>query len=157
MDCSTPGFSVHHQLPHSFDYKDFVGKVMSLLFNTQSSFVIAFLPRSKCPLISWLQWPSAVILEPKKIKSLTVSIFPIYCHEVIMDVMIIIYWKLSFKPDFSLFSFTFIKRLISSFLLAAIRVVLSPYLRLFIFFLAIFIPNVLHPAWNSAWCTLHIS
>ena len=52
----------------------FVGKVMSLLFNILSRFVIGFLPRSKCLLISWLQSPSAVILEPKEIKSLTVSI-----------------------------------------------------------------------------------
>ena len=52
----------------------FVGKVMSLLFYVLSKFVIAFLPRSKCLLISWLQSPSAVILEPKKIKSLTASI-----------------------------------------------------------------------------------
>ena len=52
----------------------FVGKVMSVLFNTLSRFVIAFLPRSKRLLISWLQSPSAVILEPKKIKSVTVSI-----------------------------------------------------------------------------------
>ena len=51
-----------------------VGKMMSLLFNTLSRFVIAFLPRSKCLLISWLQSPSTVILEPKKIKSVTVSI-----------------------------------------------------------------------------------
>ena len=53
---------------HSFDYADFVGKVMSLLFNMLSRFVIAFLSRSKCLLISWLQSSSAVILEPKKIK-----------------------------------------------------------------------------------------
>ena len=52
----------------------FVGKVMSLLFNMLSRLIIAFLPRSKCLLISWLQSPSAVILEPKKIKSVTVSI-----------------------------------------------------------------------------------
>ena len=52
----------------------FLGKVMSLLFNTLSRFVIAFLPRNKCLLISWLQSPSSVILEPKKIKSVTVSI-----------------------------------------------------------------------------------
>ena len=52
----------------------FVGKVMSLVFNILSRFVIAFLPRSKCLLISWLQSPSIVILEPPKIKSLTVSI-----------------------------------------------------------------------------------
>ena len=56
----------------------FVGKVMSLLFNTLYSFVIAFLPRRKRLLISWLQSLSEVILEPKKIKSVTVSIFPIY-------------------------------------------------------------------------------
>ena len=52
----------------------FVGKVVSLLSHMPSRFVIAFLPRSKCLLISWLQWPSAVILESKKIKSLTISI-----------------------------------------------------------------------------------
>ena len=62
----------------------FVGKVMSLLFNMLSKLVITFLPRSKRLLISWLQSPSAVILEPKKIKSVTVSIVsPSICHEVI--------------------------------------------------------------------------
>ena len=61
----------------------FVGKVMSLHFNMLSRLVIAFLPRSKHILISWIQSPSAVILEPKKIKSLTVSIVtPSICHEV---------------------------------------------------------------------------
>ena len=61
----------------------FVGKVMSLLFNMLSRLVIAFLPRSKCLLISWLQSPSAVILEPRKIKSATVStVSPSICHEV---------------------------------------------------------------------------
>ena len=60
----------------------FVGKVMSLLFHMLSRLVIAFLPRSKCLLISWLQSPSAVILELPKIKSLTVSIVsPSICHE----------------------------------------------------------------------------
>ena len=59
----------------------FVGKVMSLLFNKLSGLVITFLPRSKCLLISWLQSPSAVILEPKKIKSISVStISPSICH-----------------------------------------------------------------------------
>ena len=53
----------------------FVGKMMSLLFNMLPRFVIAFLPKSKCLLISWLQSPSAVILEPKKTKSVTVSTF----------------------------------------------------------------------------------
>ena len=61
----------------------FVGKVMSLLFNMLSRFVITFLPRSKHLLISWLQSPSAVILEPPDIKSITVSIVsPSICNEV---------------------------------------------------------------------------
>ena len=60
-----------------------VSKVISLLFNMLSRFVIAFLPRSKHLLISWLQSPSAVILEPKKIKSVIVSIVsPSICHEM---------------------------------------------------------------------------
>ena len=70
----------------------FVGKVMSLLFIMLSSFVIAFLPRSKRLLISWLQSPSAMILEPMKIKSVTVSTFsPSICHEVLgPDAMILV-------------------------------------------------------------------
>ena len=73
--------------------RTFVGKVMSLLFNVLSGFVIAFLPRSKHLLILWLQSPSAVILEPPKIKSLTVSTFyPSICHEVIgLDAMILVF------------------------------------------------------------------
>ena len=71
----------------------FVGKVMSLLFNTPSRFVIAFLPRSKHLLTSWLQSPSAVFLEPQKIKSVTVSIFsPSICQEVMgLDAMIFVF------------------------------------------------------------------
>ena len=70
----------------------FVGKVMSLLFNTLCGLVIAFLPRSKHLLISWLQSPSAVILEPKKIKSATVStVSTSICHEVMgPDAMILV-------------------------------------------------------------------
>ena len=61
----------------------FVSKVMSLLYNMLSSLVTVFLPRSKRLLISWLQSPSAVILEPKKVKSVTVSIVsPSICHEM---------------------------------------------------------------------------
>ena len=110
----------------------FVCKVMSLLFNMQSRLVIAFLPRSKGLLISWPQSPSAVIVEPKKIKSVTVSIVsPSICHQAMgMDAMILIFWMLSFKPTFSLSSFTFIKRLFSSSSLSAVRVVSSAYLRL---------------------------
>ena len=86
----------------------FMGKVMFLLFNTLSRFIIAFLPRSKCLLISWLQSPSEVILESKKIKSLTVSIVsPSIYHEVMgPDAMILAFWMLSFKSAFSLSSFT---------------------------------------------------
>ena len=71
----------------------FVGKVMSLLFNMLSRLVISFLPRSKIILISWLQSPSAGILEPKKIKSVTVStVSPSICHEVMgPDAMILVF------------------------------------------------------------------
>ena len=73
--------------------RTFVGKVISLLFNMLSRFVIAILPRSKCLLILWLQWPSALILEPPKIKSATVSTFsPSICHEVMgPDAMILVF------------------------------------------------------------------
>ena len=119
----------------------FVGNViMFLLFNMLSRLVTAFLSGSKCLLISWLQSQSAVILEPQKIKSVTVSIVsPSFCHEVMgSDAMILVFWMLSFKSTFSLYSFTFIKRFFIS-LLSAIRVVSSPFLRLLIFLLAIFI------------------
>ena len=109
---------------------------MSWLFNTLSRLVITFLPRSIF-LISWLQSPSAVILEPPKITAPTVS--PSICHEVIgRDAMILVFWMLGFKPTFSLSSFTFIKSLFSS-SLSAIRVVSSVYLRLLIFLPAILI------------------
>ena len=77
----------------------FVGKVMSLLFNMLSRLVIAFLSRSKHRLILWLQSPSVVILEPKKIKSVTVSIAS---HLFAMKwwAMILVFWMLSFKPVF---------------------------------------------------------
>ena len=87
----------------------FVGKVMSLLFNMLSMLVIAFLPRSKGLFISWLQSTFAVILEPKEIKSLTVSIVsPSICHEVMgPDAMILVFWTLSFKPTFFTLLFHF--------------------------------------------------
>ena len=113
----------------------FVSKVISMLFNMLSRLVITFLPRSKCLLILWLQSPCAVILETRKLKSLTVSIAsPSMCHEVMgPDAIIFIFWMLSFKPVFSLSSFTFIKRLFSSSLLFPIRVVSYAYLRLLTF------------------------
>ena len=79
--------------------RTFVGKVMSLLFNMLSRLVLAFLPRRKCLLISWLQSPSAVIiLEPKKIKSVTVSIVSTsICHEVMgSDAMIVVFLNVEF-------------------------------------------------------------
>ena len=114
----------------------FVGKVMSLLFNL-SRFVLAFLPGRKYLLISWLQSPSAVILETKKIVCHSFHFFPSICHEIMSWYSFFECWVLS--QLFSLSSFTFIKRLFSSFL-SAIRVVSSAYLRLLIFFLAILIP-----------------
>ena len=79
----------------------FFGKVISLLFNILSRLVITFLPRSKHLLISWLQSPSAVILEPTKIKSDTVStVSPSISHEVMgPDAMILAFWMLSFQPN----------------------------------------------------------
>ena len=76
----------------------FVGKVMSLFFNMLSKLVKSFLPRSKCVLISWLQSPSAVILEPPKIKSVTVSIVSSsICHEVMgPDAMILVFLNVDF-------------------------------------------------------------
>ena len=120
----------------------FVGKVMFLLFNMLSWLVIAFLPNSKCLLISWLQSQYAVILAPSKIVCQHFHCFPIYlpwsdgtiCHDLC-------FWMLSFKPDFSLSSFTFIKRCFSSSSLSAIRVVSSAFLRLLVFLLVILNPS----------------
>ena len=121
--------------------------MMFLLFNMLSRLVITFFPRSKRLLISWLQLPSAVILEPQKIKSVTVSIVsPSICNEVMgPDAMILVFWMLSFKPTFYLSSFMFIKRLFSYSSLFAIRMVSSAYLRLLIFLL-----TTLIPAWASS-------
>ena len=81
----------------------FVGKAMSLLFNMLSRLVTTFLPRSKRLLISWLQSPSAVILEPPKIVCHCFHCFSIYLHEVMgPDDIIFVFWMLSFKPAFSL-------------------------------------------------------
>ena len=81
----------------------FVSKVMSLLFNMLSRLVIAFLPRSNYLLISWLKSTSAVISEPKKIKSIMVSMFSSsICHYVMgSDAIILVFWMLNFKPAYS--------------------------------------------------------
>ena len=109
-----------------------------------SGFVIAFLPRRKHPLISWLQSLSAMILEPKKIKYVTVPTFPngTKCHDLT---------SLNFKPAFSLSSFTLIKKPFGSSLLSTIREVSSAYLRLLIF-----LPAILIPACESSSLAFHM-
>ena len=109
--------------------RTFVSKAMPLLFNMLFRLVITLLPRRKHLLISWLQSPSTVILEPKKIKSVSVStVYPSTCYEVMgLDIMILVFWMLHFKPTLSLSSFTFIKRLFNSSSLSAIRVLSSAY------------------------------
>ena len=117
---------------YSFDYTEICRQSDVSLLKMLSRFVITFLPRSKSLLISWLQSQSAVILEPKKVKSVTISIVsPSVCHEVMgPNIMIFVFWMLTFKSAFSFSSFTFIKRFFSCSLLSAIRVVSSEYLRL---------------------------
>ena len=124
----------------------FVGKVMSLLFNMLSRFVIAFLPRSKC-----LNFTAAVTIcsdfgaQENKVYHCSI-VTPSSCREMMgPDAMIFVFWMLSVKPAFLLSFYTFIKSLFSSSSLSAIRVVSSAYLRLLIFLLAILIP-----AWASS-------
>ena len=139
------------------------GKTIALLTKWCLCFLICclglhtFLPRSKCLLLSWLQSPSTVILEPKKIKSVNkikFYFFSIYlqwsdgtrCHDFS-------FWMLSFKSAFSLSSFTSINRLFSYSLLSAIRVVSSAYLRLLMFLLAILIPAC--DSFSLAFCMMY--
>ena len=133
---------------------NFVDKVMSLLFNMLSRLVITFLSRSQRLLISWLQSPSFCLETPKKVCHCSPSI----CHEVMgPDAWILVFWMLIFKPTFSLFSFTFIKRLFSSSSLSAIG---WCHLHVWGYW---YCPQqswfqlVLHPAWHFSCCTLHLS
>ena len=121
-------------------------KAMSLLCNTLSRLIIAFLSRSKWLLILWLQLQSTVILEPKKIKSVTAfSLSHSTCHEVMeSSVNILVFLMLNFKPALSLYFFTSIKRLFNSSSLSAIKVASPAYMRLLIFLLAILIHIVIH-------------
>ena len=129
----------------------FVSKVMFLLFNALSRFVIAFLLRNKHLLISWLQSLSTVILEPKKIKSVTVFIVtPSICHEVMVpDAIILVFWRFGFKPAFFQSPFPLIKRVFSSSLISAISVVSL------IFLLAILIPACNSSSLAFCMITLH--
>ena len=128
-------------------------------------FVIDFLARSKCLLISWLQSPSAVIWEPKKVKSVTASTFPpSIWHEVMVwsDVMILVGFNIEFKASFFTLLFHPHQESLSFSSFSAIRVVSSTCLRLLIFLPAMLILGensqpVLHSAWHFTWCTLHKS
>ena len=131
----------------------FVGKVMSLLFNMLSRSVTAFLPRSNCLLISWLQSPSAVIFEPRKIVSHCFHCFPSICHEVMgLDAMILVFWMLSFKPNFhSFLSFS------SRGSLVFLRFLPWGWCHLCIwvywdFSWQSWFQLVLHTAWHFTWC-----
>ena len=135
----------------------FVGKVMSLLFHMLSRMIIAFLPRNKHILTSCLQSPSAVILKPKKIKSL----FPLFtllfaisdgtrCHGFSL-------LNFEFLVRFSLSSFTFIKSLFSSSSFSAIGWCHLHIWGYWFFSQQSWFRFVIHAAHNFTWCTLHIS
>ena len=138
---------------------NFVGKVVSLLFNMLPRFVTAFLPRSKCLLISRLQSPSAVILELKKIKSVIASTFsPSICHEVMgPGCHNLSFLMLSFKPAFSLSPFTLIKgSLVSPHFLALEWCYLHIW-GCWYFSWKSWFQLIVHPAQHFTWCTLYRS
>ena len=134
----------------------FVGKVMSLLLNMTSRLVIAFLPRSKHLLIAWLHSPSAVILEPKKIKSVTVFTSPAICHEVTApDAMIFIFecWVLSqifHSPPSPLSRGSLVSCHFLPLGWCHLRIWGYWY-----FSWQSWFQFELHSAWDFAWCTLH--
>ena len=142
--------------------RTFVHKVMSLLFNMLPRLVIIFLPRSK----HFFNFMAAVTIcsdfghhppPPPKIKSATVSTAsPSIFHEVMgPDTMILVFWILSFKPTFSLSSFTFIKRLFSYSSLSVISMVSSANLRLLLFLPAILIPTCASSSLHFSWCSAY--
>ena len=156
LQCSA-FFMVRFSQPHVPAGKTtaFVGRVMPLLFNTLSRFIIAFRSRSNHLLISQLQSPPIVVSEPKKRKSVTTSTFPPSICQALMgaDAVIFVFLICNFKPALSLSSFTVIKRLFSSSLLSAIRVVSSAFLRLLVLLLPILVsagnspnPGISHDA-----------
>ena len=122
LHCRPILYHLSYQGIYSFDSKNLCQQSDVSVFNTLSRFVIVFLPRSKCLLISWLWSPFTVILEPPKIKPVTASTFsPSVCHEIMEpDAMILTFGMLSFKPSLSLFSFTLIKRLLTASSLSAL-------------------------------------
>ena len=137
---------------------DLCGQSNALLFNVLSRSVIAFFPRSNCLLISQLQSPSSVILEPKKIKWVIVFTFPPSIRHEVMgpDAMIFVFWMLNFKPALSFSFLTFIKRLLV--LLAFChRVVSSAYCDYWYFSMQSWFQFEFHQARHFTWCTLHVS
>ena len=137
----------------------FVSKVMSLLFNVMSMFVITFLPRSKCPLIPWLRSLSEVLLETEKVKSVTAStVASSICHEVMgMDAVILVSWMLNFKSVFhSPLSPSSRDSLVPLHFLPLVWYNLTIW-GCWCFSLQSWFQLVLHPAQNFAWCILHIS
>ena len=142
----------------ALNIQNFVSKVMYLLYNMLSRLVMAFLPRSKCLLISWLQLPPTVILECKKIVCHCSIVSPSMCHQVMgPDAMIFVFWMLSFKPAFSLSSFTS-----SRGFSVPLHFLSYGWCHLYIWGYWYFSPQswfqlVFHPAQHFAWCTLHMS
>ena len=137
----------------------FVGKVMSQFFNTLSRFVIVFLPGASIfTFMATVAVNSDFGAQEKKICYCFHFSPSVFCEVMGQDAMILVFCMLSFKSDFSLSYFNFIKRLCSSSFLSAIRVVSCAYWRLLIFLLAVFWYQLeLHPAWHFTWCALHIS
>ena len=143
----------------SFDYMDLCLQ-SDICFNTLSRFVITFLSRSKCFLISWLQLPSAVILEPTKIKSITVSIVsPTICHEMMeLDALILFFWMSRFKPTFLHCRLSLSSR--GSVVLLCFLPWGRCHLQLWgywYFSQQSWFQLVFHPTWHFSGCTLHIS
>ena len=168
MDCSTLGFPGLHQLPKfTQTHVHQVGDAIQP-FHPLSSLSLPTLNLSQHQ--GLLQWRSSSHQVSKVLKlqrqsfswilstdssriDWSSTVCPSICHEVMgPDAMILVFWMLIFKPTFSLSSFTFFKRLFTSSLLSAIRVVSSACLRLLIF-----LPAILIPAQRFSWCTLHIS
>ena len=128
---------------------------MSLLFNTLSRFVVAFLPMSKHFLISWMQSPSALNLKPKKMKSVSFDSPSISYGVIGPGAMIFIFWMLSFKPAFSLSSFDFIKRLVHLHFLP-LRLYHLHIWGCWQFSWQCWSQLVSHLAQHFVWCALHI-
>ena len=143
----------------AFTIQIFVSKVISMLFNMLSRFVIAFLPRRKCLLIPWSSQPSAAILESKKIKSVTASTFSLpISHEVMgLGIMTLVFFMLISKPAFSLSSLILIKRFFSSLHFLPLEWYCLHIWVCWYFSQQSWFQLVIHPAWHFTSCTLHIS